>query len=199
MVPRSGGAIFYPESRTRRSGVSVRLTVSLLENVVSNAERRALRLGQEEVHTRLADLFAADSAVTGKIELVFEGEREGPATVADRVLGDGALAVFKRHFPAPYSKDREAPDAYKSIVDWFALGRGVVVTDESESIDEIRDVPTLVDLVTEHLNPPEEDVEAACELVLEGLHRSSLLAKDKSSDGVTYGDMLRDMLRDFSA
>ena len=181
------------------SGVSVRLTVSLLENVISNAERRALRLGQDEVHTRLADLFAADSAVTGKIELVFQGEREGPAMVADRVLGDGALAVFKRHFPAPYAKGREAPDAYKSIVDWFAGGRGVVVTDESESIDAIRDVPTLVDLVTEHLAPPEEDVEAACELVLEGLHRSSLLAKDKSSDGVTYGDMLRDMLRDFGA
>jgi len=181
------------------SGVSVRLTVSLLENVVSNAERRALRLGQEEVHARLADLFAADSAVTGKIELVYEGEREGPATVADRVLGEGALAVFLRHFPAPYAKGREAPDRYKSIVDWFAGGRGIVVTDESESIDVLSDVPTLVDLVTEHLDPPAEDIEAGCELVLEGLHRSSLLAKDRSPDGVTYGDMLRDMLREFRA
>ena len=179
------------------SGVSVRLTVSLLENVTSNAERRALRLGKSEVRARLSDLFAADSAVTGKIELVFEGEREGPAMVADRVLGEGALAVFKRHFPAPYAKGREAPDAYKSIIDWFARGHGVVVTDESAAIEGIRDVPTLVDLVEAHLDPPEEDVEAACELVLEGLHRSSLLAKDKSPDGVTYGDMLRDMLREF--
>ena len=184
------------------SGVSVRLTVSLLENVISNAERRGLRLGHDRVVARLADLFAAESAVTGKIELVFEGEREGPAAVADRVLGDGALAVFERHFPEPYRKgkhvDEEAPDAYKPIVDWFAEPNMVVVDDENAETGSLRDVPGLVDLVRKHLTQEESEIDAGCELVLEGLHRSSLLAKTASPSGHTYGDMLADMFTGFS-
>ncbi|MHC4959120.1 MAG: magnesium chelatase [Planctomycetota bacterium] len=182
------------------SGVSVRLTVSLLENLVSNAERRALRLGHERAVARIADLFAADSAVTGKVELVFEGEREGPQAVADRVLGEGVAVVFKRHFPAPYDKrrpDDDTPDSYKGVVDWFAAGNTIAVNDESEDVKGLREIPTLLDLVTAHLDPPAEDVDAACELVLEGLHRSSLLAKDASPDGVTYGDMLKGMFAEF--
>jgi magnesium chelatase subunit I len=181
------------------SGVSVRLTVALIENVVSNAERRALHLDQPRAAARLADLFAAESAVTGKIELVFEGEREGPAAVADRVLGEGVLAVFKRYFPAPYSgrKAQETPDVYKPIVDWFAQGNTVVVQDEEDDVPGLANVPGLVDLVKKHMKPPPEDLTAACELVLEGLHRSSLLAKDSSPDGVTYGDMLKDMFQNF--
>ncbi|MHC4818910.1 MAG: magnesium chelatase, partial [Planctomycetota bacterium] len=184
------------------SGVSVRLTIALLENVTSNAERRALRLGRKQAVARLADLFAAESAVTGKIELVFEGEREGPAAVADRILGEGVLAVFQRHFPAPYrSKQRgQEPvpkDAYKPIVDWFAAGHSVVVQDEAEDVPELREIPTLTDLVHEHLQPAPNDLTPACELVLEGLHRSALLAKDKSPDGATYGDMLKGMFAGF--
>ena len=186
----------------QNSGVSVRLTISLLENVVSNAERRALRLGETKAVARLSDLFAAESAVTGKIELVFEGEREGPAAIADRILGEGVLAVFRRHFPEPHTSARktqapQAPDAYKPIVDWFAKGNAVLVHDEHAEIAGLLDIPGLKDLVKEHLKPKKEDLPAACELVLEGLHRSSLLAKDASPDGATYGDMLKGMFRDF--
>jgi magnesium chelatase subunit I len=184
------------------SGVSVRLTIALLENVTSNAERRALRLGRTRVVARLADLFAAESAVTGKIELVFEGEREGPAAVADRILGEGVLAVFLRYFPAPYRSEQrrrepEPKDAYKPIVDWFAGGKSIIVQDEAADVPALGAIPALTDLVREHLNPAEDDIVPACELVLEGLHRSSLLAKDKSPDGVTYGDMLKGMFAGF--
>jgi len=186
----------------QNSGVSVRLTVSLLENVVSNAERRALRLGLDRAVARVADLFAAQSAVTGKIELVFEGEREGPASVADRILGEGVSAVFQRHFPPPYSgrrkdQQREAPDAYKPIVDWFAKGNQVIVQDEKGAVDGLNRVPGLEDLVKQHLKPSKEELSAGCELVLEGLHRASLLAKDAAPDGATYGDMLKGMFAGF--
>ena len=176
----------------------------LLENVVSNAERRALRNDTQVATARLADLFAAESAVTGKIELVFEGEREGPQVIADRLLGEGVLALFQRHFPAPYDSRRrrrgeEAPehDVYKPIVDWFAAGNSVVVHDETANIRGLLDVPGLKDLVKAHMNPSDEDLPAACELVLEGLHRSSLLAKQRAPHGTTYGDMLKDMFADF--
>ncbi|MHC4449720.1 MAG: AAA family ATPase [Planctomycetota bacterium] len=176
------------------SGVSVRLTVSLLENVISNAERRGLHLGQEEIEARLSDLFSADSAVTGKIELVFEGEREGPEVVADRILGDGVNAVFGRYFPAPYqgsNPEKEGKDVYKPMVDWFAGGKTAAVNDETAEL-KLDSVPGLLDLVQAHLP---EDHTLGAELVLEGLHRSSLLAKERSEDGVVYSDMLKDMFR----
>jgi magnesium chelatase subunit I len=187
------------------SGVSVRLTVALIENVVSNAERRALHLGLERITARVSDLFAAKSAVTGKIELVFEGEREGPQRVAERILGQGVSAVFQRLFPAPYDTtrhrrepgEREPEDVYKPIVDWFAQGHAVVVEDETEDADGLLGVPTLVDLVRQHLSIDASEIPAACELVLEGLHQASLLAKDRSEDGVAYGDMLKRMFAGF--
>jgi magnesium chelatase subunit I len=187
------------------SGVSVRLTVALLENLVSNAERRGLRLGLDRVTARVSDLFAAASAVTGKIELVFEGEREGPEAVAERILGQGVSAVFQRLFPAPYDTSRrrrdggenEPEDVYKPIVDWFAKGHAVVVQDETEEVEGLLEVPALVDLARRHAQPAEDELPAACELVLEGLHQASLLAKDRSEDGVTYGDMLKRMFAGF--
>ncbi|MEM8883050.1 MAG: AAA family ATPase [Planctomycetota bacterium] len=177
------------------SGVSVRLTVSLLENVVSNAERRALHLDLDKVEARLTDLFAADSAVTGKIELVFEGEREGPEVVADRILGDGVAAVFRRYFPEPYqgsNPEQEERDVYKPVVDWFASGKTIAVNDETKDLATLQEVPGLSDLVRAHL---QEESDLGAELVLEGLHRSSLVAKERSEDGVTYSDMLQDMFK----
>jgi len=190
------------------SGVSVRLTVSLLENVVSNAERRALHLGLDRVVARVADLFAADSAVTGKIELVFEGEREGPEVVADRILGEGVAAVFQRHFPAPYqarrgkrarqqAEQQAEEDVYKPVVDWFAKGNAVRVDDEHAEIAGLTGIPGLKKLVGRHLACAADELPVACELVLEGLHRASLLAKESSPDGVAYGDMLKDMFAGF--
>ncbi|MGQ0612829.1 MAG: AAA family ATPase [Planctomycetaceae bacterium] len=184
------------------SGVSVRLAKSLLEVVVSNAERRGLRLRRKRVSARLADLFEAESAVTGKVELVFEGEREGPAAVADRILGEGVAAVFARTFPPAYAasrgaKTKEPVDAYKPIVDWFAAGNTVLVQDETEEDGALLAVPGLADLARLHAKASEEDLPVACEIVLEGLHRASLLAKDRSPDGVAYGDMLKRMFAGF--
>ena len=123
--------------------------------------------------------------------------------MADRVLGDGVLATFKRIFPPPYEGRRGQTgtvDVYKPIVDWFAAGNSIVVNDETETIPGLERVQGLVELVKEHARPEEEDRAALCELVLEGLHRSSLLAKEKSRDGeVAYGDMLKDMFAGFEA
>ncbi|MDJ0975607.1 MAG: magnesium chelatase [Planctomycetota bacterium] len=189
------------------SGVSVRLTIALLENAISNAERRALMAGHASETVRVADLFAAQSAVTGKIELVFEGEREGPAVVAERLLGQGVAAVFQRVFPAPYNPGRrgaesEPEDVYKPIVDWFAQGKTIAVSDEIDHAEALREIPSLEELVRTSMSASgyaleERDVGPACELVLEGLHQASLLSKDRSLDGVTYGDMLKRMFAGF--
>src|SRR5690606_16973937 len=76
-----------------RSGVSQRLPITLLENVISNAERRAIRLGEPDIVPRVADLYAALPAITGKIELEYEGELVGGATIARELIRRAADAT----------------------------------------------------------------------------------------------------------
>jgi len=83
----------------QNSGVSARVTIALMENLVSGAERRALLAHETRAVARVADLLAATPAITGKIELVYEGEREGPAAVALHLVGAALKTVFERHFP----------------------------------------------------------------------------------------------------
>ena len=107
------------------SGVSARMTISLYESVLSNAERRGLLAGEKVVVARVADLFASISAVTGKVELVYEGEREGPQTVALKVMGEAVHAVFEARLgdalkPAtPGGEDSEI----QPVLGWFGGGR----------------------------------------------------------------------------
>jgi magnesium chelatase subunit I len=84
------------------SGVSARLSISALENVLSNMERRAAMHRQTRTWARVADLYQAMPALTGKIELVYEGEQEGLSKVARLLIGKAVGKVFKRHFPEAY-------------------------------------------------------------------------------------------------
>src|SRR5436190_11775612 len=87
----------------QNSGVSARMSISAMENIVSNCERRALRSGEKRAVPRICDLYAAVPAIAGKIELVYEGEREGVIAVARRILGQAVQAAFKRSFPDAYA------------------------------------------------------------------------------------------------
>src|SRR5262249_31195948 len=119
----------------QNSGVSARLTIALLENVVSNAERRGLVTGEEEGVTRVCDLQAAVSAVSGKVELVLEGEQEGAMNVARALLGKGVKAVFSQRFPdafkprrvrsrgaqpPPDESESQAAAEYRPVLEWFS-------------------------------------------------------------------------------
>jgi magnesium chelatase subunit I len=196
-----------------KSGVSARLCISALETVVSNAERRALKLGEARVSVRLADLQAAVPAVSGKIELVFEGEREGIVGVARRVIGQAVLAAFQRRFPDAYqskparpakgakaaagTKDAPEEDSeYKPLLAWFARGGRVELNDASPDADLLKAldaVPSLSGLAERHLQPAPGERLLAMELVLEGLHQVSLIAREELDGGVSYKDMLRTM------
>ena len=150
----------------RRSGVSQRMPITVLENAVSNAERRALRHADPEVVPRLADVYAALPAITGKIELEYEGELVGGTAIARELIRRAADATLKAH--APHASTDE-------IVMWFDGGGALQVTDEARS-DTLRSafetVPGLIALVVEHgLASAGDDavVAGACELVLEAL------------------------------
>jgi magnesium chelatase subunit I len=198
------------------SGVSVRLTITFLENLVSNLERRALATGERKVWPRLVDLRTALSAVTGKIELVHEGEEQGPEAVARHVLGKAVKEVFLRKFPAAHakSKRRRAFDAdaeesveaagnparvYEPVVHWFSAGRTLELADSTTFADHLatlRSVDGLEECARRHAGAANDgELAGAMELVLDGLHQCSMLAKDDGDGGVGYRDMIGAMFR----
>ncbi len=150
----------------RRSGVSQRLPITLLENVISNAEQRALRIGEDEVVPRMTDLYAALSAITGKLELEYEGELVGGASIARELIRRAADATFQ---------SRAGEVDTDEVVMWFDSGSALQVTDEVPApamLQALDTVPGLLDVVrqTELADPDDAPfAAAACELVLESL------------------------------
>jgi magnesium chelatase subunit I len=196
----------------QNSGVSARMSISAMENIVSNCERRALRSGDKRAVPRICDLYAAVPAIAGKIELVYEGEREGVIAVARRILGQAVQAAFKRSFPDAYASKpvrskgsrpgpgtKDAPldeTAYKPVLDWFARGSRVEITDAMSSADYARaleQVPGLKGIAESNLKPSAEELPLAMEFVLEGLHQNSLIAREDLDAAVSYKDMLKTM------
>jgi magnesium chelatase subunit I len=162
----------------QRSGVSQRLSITLLENVVSNAERRAVRLGEPAVVPRLADLYAALPAITGKIELEYEGELIGGAVIARELIRRAADATLG---------ERDGMPSFDEIVIWFDTGQALQVSDDASTAAArtgFATVPGLLDLV----RGGDGDVVAGCELVLEALVARRKLSR---SEGGRYGRSVR--------
>jgi magnesium chelatase subunit I len=189
------------------SGVSARMTIALMENVISNAERRGLRTGEKVVRPRLADLQAAIAAISGKVELVYEGEQEGPTNVARHLIGKAVKAQFARTFPDAYKtkgKDPSTNQIYRPIVEWFASGKTVEISDETPGealYQELKQVTGLEAVAGKHLEAKSAlDLGPAMEFVLEGLHQNSILSRDRTDAGaVSYRDMLKSMFSGFRA
>jgi len=141
------------------SGVSARMPISAIEILVSNLERRGLRHGEKRVAPRLCDLPATLPAITGKVEMVYEGEQQGAEVVAKRLIGAAVRKLFDARFPAPDSgrptqrrreeledspeetpsmrraRGNPAPEKihplYEPIVEWFAAGNKITISDDT--------------------------------------------------------------------
>jgi magnesium chelatase subunit I len=201
----------------QKSGVSARLTTSAMESLISNAERRSIMNGDEIILPRVTDLAFVTSGVTGKVELVFEGEQEGMAKVARALIGKAVKEIFKKYFPDPLARDRakksvdryeerhtlertpaQPPGEYDLILNWFSQGNIVSMTDTMKFADyykELSRVPRLRDLTIRHMKIQEADrfsLASAMEFVLDGLHQNSKLAKEEEFGvpEITYRDMI---------
>lgn len=185
----------------QNSGVSARMTISLLEVVVSNAERRALRAGRTQVTARPGDLHAAVPAITGKLELVYEGEREGPQKVATGLVAQALQTVFQKRFPDAYRDGASggSDGAFKPVLAHFSGGRTVDLSDDlaDDALHaRLAAVPGLADVATKHLGARSQgEIAAGMELVLEGLAASSLLAREQTSNGRAFKDMFEEMVK----
>jgi magnesium chelatase subunit I len=181
----------------QKSGVSTRMTITAMEQVYSSAERRAVMNNETNVQVRIADLFHMIPALTGKLELVYEGEQEGAISVAKHIIGKSINKTFKKLFPDPQSKAENVKEMYKSITDWFADGNEVNLPDTLPSKEyqkELDRISGLEELVKKHVKKGEKaEIYACMDLVLEAMHQNSLLSKQDLDDESVYTDMLGSM------
>lgn len=194
----------------QKSGVSARLTISAYENLVSTAERRALLHGHDKTIARIADLVGVLPSITGKVELVYEGELEGPANVAYRLMGQAIRSVFIEYFPDPQSFKkpsgralqagaRPKPNPYQPVIDWFGKGNDLLLlqdADDESYRNHLYSVDGLYSAVKQFY--PDADKDLACllmEFMLHGLSEFSLISK-KGLDGrgFNFGDILGSMM-----
>jgi magnesium chelatase subunit I len=183
-----------------KSGVSARLTISGYENLVSTAERRMLLNGEKQTTTRLTDFWGVVPAITGKVELVYEGEQEGPYQVAMALLGSAIKTAFLNHFPNPDKlKKGVQKDPYGTIRAWFAAGNELQILNDASEKDyrqALEQVAGLRKLVEADLGLQGDDAYIYMELVLHGLAEFEVLSKDLLDGSQSFRDLLADMLGD---
>jgi len=192
----------------QKSGVSARMSISVMENLISNAERRAIVNDEKVIFPRITDLQTVLPGITGKIELVFEGEQEGTVKVSKALIGKSVRQVFKQYFPDPLKrklKKAENPggehDVYGEIVRWFEQGNSVELSDDmafKDYFSALKKVKGLENFVKKNVKSIKNDYELATmmEFVLDGLHQNSKIAKDETDETVSYKDMLGSMLKE---
>ncbi|MEN9569438.1 MAG: hypothetical protein RL172_669 [Bacteroidota bacterium] len=188
----------------KKSGVSARLTIAAYENAVSAAERRAIISNQAQTQVWISDLAGIIPSITGKIELVYEGEQEGPYQVAINLLEKAIRTLFAQYFPNPDSlkkkRGKENPAAenpYRSITRWFDNGNGLDVLLESNDSDKIQllyTVDGLYALVKKHYPAlPENETALLMEFVLHGLAAHSLISKKILDGKISFNDLMGSM------
>lgn len=181
----------------QKSGVSTRVTITAMEQIVSAAERRALYNGEKETSLRITDLYYMVPALTGKLELVYEGEQEGAVNVAKHIIGKAINSTFKKHFPDPQNRKEKKEDEYHAILDWFSKGNSLEIPDliSDKKYHKLLDgVDGLKKTVTKRVGKRSEDLYSLMDLVIESLHQNSKLGRDDLDEGRSYSDMLGSML-----
>ncbi len=182
-----------------KSGVSARLSISGLENLYSTAELRMLKNKETSTTIRLTDFWGVIPSITGKIELVYEGEQEGHYNVAIKLLGQAIKDEFLTIFPHPSKEEKkEKNDLYLAIRHYFSDGNQVVFSnDDADSIykDNLTSIKGLLTAIKAiKVDPKDEDV--YMELILHALAEFNILNKEIVGNELTFNDILANMLDD---
>jgi magnesium chelatase subunit I len=177
-----------------KSGVSARLSITAFENLLSTAERRALVAGDETTTLRLSDFVGIIPAVTGKVELVYEGEQEGAAAVAFNLIGAAVKTLFGEFFPKIEKLKKQDEDtAYDAIISWFFNQK-----EGFELLDDLTDktYQSMLDAITPlddllgayQPNLKREDSYFVKEFILWALSEYKQLSKNRFSEGIQFKD-----------
>ncbi len=160
----------------KRSGVSQRFSISVTESAVSNAERRAILTDEKEIVPRISDIYAALPAMTGKMELEYEGEQLGANRLAKELIKRAAGIIFEGFFLGI---------DFQPTVEWFDNGNKLLLS-ETASAEEcvmlLESVPELIESTLTPLAFQKSDkakLVAACEFVLEGLYAQNKISRNE--------------------
>jgi magnesium chelatase subunit I len=182
----------------KKSGVSARLTISAYENLISNAERRMIINHESATFVRICDFLGVIPAITGKIELVYEGELEGPAKVANMLIGKAIKTLLVTFFPDPEkAKKAKTPNPYAEIINWFSNGNNLSLVDDLSLTaykKGLNSVTGLQELVKKfHPRLSENQQLLLMEFVLHGLAEFSQLNKGFLDNGFAFSDMFNSL------
>jgi magnesium chelatase subunit I len=180
-----------------KSGVSARLTISAYETLLSTAERRALINSEGITQTRISDLYGVVSSICGKVELVYEGEVEGPVIVAQNLIGRAIRTQFLNFFPDPEKSKKSKINPYAKVIEWFGGGNEMEIpadiTDREyaarlSSIDGLDD---FVDMLSAYSSKTEKLF--MMEFALHGMAEFSLIGKQSLDQGMKFQDLVSSM------
>lgn len=188
----------------KKSGVSARLSISAFENAISSAERRAIINNEKQTQVWINDLVGIIPSITGKIELVYEGEQEGPFQVAMNLLEKAIRSQFVQYFPNPEQLKKKrttqqpSEDPYRSIQSWFDKGNTVNFlfnTKDEDKILQLYKVDGLHALVKKYFKHADQmETALLMEFVLHGLASYSMLSKKIVDNKVEFKDLMGSML-----
>ena len=185
-----------------KSGVSARLSISALENLLSSAEQRLLRNNESKTTVRLSDFSSIIPAITGKVELVYEGEQEGAEFVANKLIDSAIKTLFKKNFPKIEKLEKQGANSpYDDLVTWFVNTSKFEILNgisEKEYQKKLLSIEPLNKLLKEY--QPEalkEDIYFLNEFILWGLVEFKKLSKVEYSEGIEiqdpYGDYIKNI------
>ncbi|MBQ0732709.1 magnesium chelatase [Aquimarina celericrescens] len=177
-----------------KSGISARMSITAYENLLSTAEYRALRSGDNKTLLRLSDFIGVIPAITGKVELVYEGEQEGAASVANSLIAEAIKELFPDYFPAIEKLEKEDYESpYQELINWFFEESGFELLDEIPDAaykSKLDAVKPLNDLIKEYQSDLDKDDHYFMkEFLLWGLVEYKKLSKHRLSEGFQFNDL----------
>jgi len=183
-----------------KSGVSARMSISIFENLLSTAERRGLLTEDSTTSIRLLDFFGTIPAITGKVELVYEGEQEGADAVAQILISNAVKTIFVELFPEIKKLKREEEKTpYDAISQWFYSSEAIELLDDMDDtyFKEQLDVIKPLDQLIAKYQPefPKEDMYFLKEFILWALSEFKILNKERFTKGFQFNDPLANYIR----
>jgi len=177
-----------------KSGISARMSITAYENLLSAAERRTLKNGEDKTLLRFGDFMGVIPSITGKVELVYEGEQEGAAVVATQLLGDAVKTLFPDYFPKIEKLQRpDEKTPYDDLVEWFFEQTGFELPDDltdEEYKKKLDEVEPLNELIKKYQPEMDQiDTYFLKEFLLWGLVEFKKLSKQRYTKGIQFNDL----------
>lgn len=183
-----------------KSGVSARMSITAYQNLMSTAERRLLKSGDESTTIRLSDFLGIIPAITGKVELVYEGELEGAAFVAENLIENAVKTVFTTLFPKIEKiEKKDKSTAYDEVVQWFSGQNEIELSnndsDESyrQELDRVKPLQKLIEKYQPNVD--EKDRYFLSEMILWALTSYKKISKHRFEKGMSFENLYKNYIK----